>query len=211
MDDDILATPGWLDRILNVMESDSSIGIAVPLMPFTAAVWYKDQVVALPEHVREAITVMVECQHFETAALDNFWKNTFSNKKSSHKVIYIPEVSVVVKSKKAVEAGLLWCEQLDGSILVANAELARRTREAGLKVVTVKDSFVHHLGTGSHIIFQNEHPEIAGPLVEASRRYLTEKYGSVDNVHDEKDKKACWAASNGIENFYKHSMENLEE
>jgi len=211
MDDDILVTPHWLDRITNVMESDHSIGIAVPLLPFSAVVWYKEQVVALPKHVKDAIILIAGCQTSETVALDMYWESTFANKKSSYKKLSIPEVSLMVKSKKAVEAGLWWDEHLDGVVLLANADLARRTREAGLKLVTVKNSFVFHLQTGTHISFQNEHPEIAGPMRTMGLQHLERKYGKVYNVYDEPKKKSMWQSCDGTNKFFEHSNENLAD
>lgn len=211
MDDDMLVTPNWLERILNVMESDPSIGIAVPLLPFSPAVWYQAQVVAMPDEVRKAMTSIQRYQNFNTDVLDKFWEETFLNKKSSYKKVSIPEVSLQVRSKKAVEAGLWWEEQMDGAVGPANAELARRTREAGFKIIAVKNSFVFHLQTSTHWAFQVAHPEIAGPMREAWRQYLEKKYGHVNNVYDEKNEKATWASSDGVDKFFEHSRVNLEE
>jgi len=211
MDDDILVTPNWLERIVSVMESDPSIGVAVPLLPFSPAVWYQAQVVALPNEVTQAMISIAECRDFNTTALDVYWKGTFLNKKSSYRSVSIPEYAVLVRSKKAIEAGLVWPEALGSSIGPGNADLAHRTRKAGLKLVAVKNSFVFHLQTATHITFQNEHPEIAGPMRTMGLQHLEKKYGKVYNVYDEPKKKSMWQSCDGTGKFFEHSNENLKE
>lgn len=210
MDDDIIVTPSWLERIITVMEQDKAIGIAVPLLNFSQVIWYKGQVVALPSEVNKNLEAIALGENYNTDLLDNFWQKHFASKNSTYQEIKCPEISLQVKSKRAIEAGCLWDENLDGACVAANSVLARRIREAGMKVVAVKNSFVFHLQTSTHAKAMR-HGDLGGKLHGDNCQYIAEKFGSIENIYDFKIPEEVECFTIDYELYQKHSEENLRD
>lgn len=210
MDDDIIVTPGWLERIITIMEQDKAIGIAVPLMNFSQVIWYKGQVVALPAEIKKNIETIVSGQDYNTGDMDNFWQKTFASRNSTYREIKVPEISIQVKSKKAIEAGCLWDENLDCACVGANTLLARRIREAGMKVVAVRNSFVFHLQTSTHAEAMRQ-GNLYGKLHTANCQYIAEKFGGIENMHDFKIPEEVETFTIDYALYQKHSEENLRD
>lgn len=210
MDDDVIVTPEWLERITEVMTSDQDVGIAVPLMNFSSAVWYMGQVVKPTQEVITNILSIVDGK-YDALNIDKFWTDMFAKKKeASYKEILVPEITIQVKSKKAIELGCLWSEELDVVCAEPNAELARRIRECGLKIVAVKNSFVCHLATSTHCRWLDANPEYTGKYKEIASKFLEEKYGGLQNMYDF-DALNIRQGITGEYDFYeKCSMENLD-
>ena len=210
MDDDIIVTPGWLERITTVMEKDKTIGIAVPLLNFSQVIWYKGQVIALPLEINKNMEAIATEKDYNTNNMDSFWQRTFASKNSTYQEIKVPEISLQVKSKRAVEAGCLWDENLDGACVGANTILARRIREAGMKVVAVKNSFVFHLQTSTHAATMRQ-GDLGGKLHADNCRYIAEKFGGIENMHDFKVPEEVETFTLDYVLYQKHAEENLRD
>jgi len=211
MDDDMIVTPGWLERIITVMEKDEAIGIAVPLLNFSQVIWYKGQVVALPPEINKNLEAIALEKDYNTDLLDSFWQRIFASKNSTYQEIKAaPEISLQVKSKKAIEAGCLWDENLDGACVEVNAVLARRIREAGMKVVVVKNSFVFHLQTSTHAATMRQ-GDLGGKLHGDNCQYIAEKFGSMENIYDFKIPEEVEVFTLNWELYQKHSEDNLRD
>jgi len=207
MDDDMIVTPGWLERIITIMEKDKAVGIAVPLLNFSQVIWYKGQVVALPPEINKNLEA-ISLGNYNTDLLDSFWQRTFASKNSTYQEIKVPEISLQVKSKKAIEAGCLWDENLDGACVGANTILARRIREAGMKVVAIKNSFVFHLQTSTHANSMR-HSDL--DLHANCRQYIAEKFGGIENMHDFKIPEEVETFTLDYALYQKHAEENLRD
>lgn len=210
MDDDVIVTPEWLERITMIMSSDQNVGIAVPLMNFSSAVWYVGQVVKPTQEVITNILSIVDGK-YDALSIDKFWIDIFAEKKrAGYKEILVPEITIQVKSKKAVELGCLWSEELDVVCAEPNAELARRIRECGLKVVAVKNSFVCHLATSTHCRWLDANPEYTGKYKEIASKFLEKKYGGLQNMYDFDALNIRQGIAGEYDLYEKYSKENLD-
>lgn len=209
MDDDVIVTPEWLERIIEVMTFDQDVGIAVPLMNFSSAIWYMGQVVKPTQEVITNILSIVDGR-YDALNIDKFWTDIFAEKKeTTYEEILVPEITIQVKSKKAIELGCLWSEELDVVCAEPNAELARRIRECGLKIVAVKNSFVCHLATSTHCRWLDANPEYTGKYKEIASKFLEKKYGGLQAMYDFDATNIKQGYTGDYDLYEKYSTENL--
>lgn len=157
LNNDIIVTEGWLERMLEVAESDKTIGIVGPIS--NSVSWYQID--------KEAKYKSIDEMHI------------YANKikmKCSGEIFHFPRVAflcTLIKKNLIEKIG-----GLDERFSPGNFEdddFCLRAQLAGYKTVIAKDVFIHHFGSKS---FTNDGMDKYLQLLERNKKIFVDKWGA---------------------------------
>jgi len=172
MDDDIVLPPNWDEDIIRNAETKPDGAIFVPLMTFKSDLNYKDQVVALPKLIWEAM------ENGNVEMISDFYSKTLQTDKIKLKQCILPEYSFIMRSNKYL-LPLLWDTAFDvvRNASRANEDLMLRLHKLQAKAYIIRTVIIFHYARHR----DEKHPLrhfCAGTLSE----YFEEKHGKPGNV-----------------------------
>ncbi|MEX2121004.1 MAG: glycosyltransferase [Pirellulales bacterium] len=155
LNNDVLVTTGWLDRLLAALDGDHSIGLAGPCSNNVSG------------------SQRVDASYGDLASLDGFaWDWGHEHDRRVEEVDRLVGFCLLVRRELVDAIGLL--DERFGIGNFEDDDFCLRARQAGFKAVIARDAFVHHFG---HATFQGSGIDLNG-LLERNERLFREKWSS---------------------------------
>ena len=154
---DIIVTDGWLERMIEVAESEEDIGLVGPLSNSVSGVQLD----------KEAIYKSIEGMHVYAAELKK------KNKEKSFEFPRVAFLCTLIKRNVINKLG-----GLDERFSPGNFEdddFCLRTQLAGYKTVIVQDVFIHHFGSKS---FTAEGTRKYAEQLDINKKIFVDKWGA---------------------------------
>jgi len=149
MDDDVLVQRDCIRNLYDTMESDPTIGVAVPLLNFRGSMFYLKQVAMLPHDLMLKLIDNPDIRQDLPELQQWYEENVYVPRNPKIKPSYIDmfELSLMMKSEDMKPLGCFdWDEYLDTgrSACHANEELMLRMDEKGMKAAVVNTAMALH-------------------------------------------------------------------
>ena len=158
---DTIVTSGWLERLLRPLEEDAAVGLVGPVSNFSGN------------------ETKVNAHYRSPAGLETFAFDRARTKRGeTSSVEVVPLFCGLLRRSVWEEMG-----GLDETFEIGTFEdddFCLRLRNAGYRIVTAEDCFIHHFGHGS---FSKLKPEEFERIFESNRRRFESKWKTVWRPH----------------------------
>jgi GT2 family glycosyltransferase len=159
---DTIVTAGWLERLMAALHTDPAIGVVAPVSNFSGN------------------ETRVNTHYRSIAQMERFAADRARNKRGKWiDIDVVPLFCGILRRKLWEEAG-----GLDEGFQVGTFEdddFSARIRQAGYRIITAEDCFIHHFGNGS---FGKLEPEESVRIFERNKSRFESKWNVVWRGHN---------------------------